>query len=411
MTDSAKGSISGYLYQFERAFYLLCNLEEDESYISIEKIDDVAVHSDEELILIVEQDKNSIADSGTTFEDTSKDLWRTIELWIQKIKTKVLNKSTKFQCSTNKKIPDDALVKFMFQNKNSFDLVKDKIQDLREFQKNKLDKYKKKDSKRGKYVKNILTLIDFAIKNETELKIIVSNLFVYDNTNLKKKIISKLRISSYSELQQETIYNNLYGWILNTCMYKWNNNQDAEINKKDFDYQYTLNLNYPSIINAIFRAKRDINIDNADFESKKDEIFVKQINILKTNDKFKKFFVRNAIEDFLRYEIEHTYLIDKGNLTKEDFMDFLNVCKEKWKEYFYRLINKELDNYTDEKMNELGIDVFTYIINILQVNFKNDISFNTDNIYIKNGTFLKLSNIPEIGWHPNWENLFNKNNE
>lgn len=411
MTDSAKGSISGYLYQFERAFYLLCNLEEEESYISIEKIDDVAVHSEEGVILIVEQDKNSIAASRTTFEDTSKDLWRTIELWIQKIKTKVLNKSTKFQCSTNKKIPDDALVKFMFQNKNSFDLVKDKIQDLREIQKNKLDKYKTKDSKRGKYVENILKLIDFAIKNETELKIIVSNLFVYDNTNLKKKIISKLRISSYSELQQETIYNNLYGWILNTCMYKWNNNQDAEINKKDFDYQYTLNLNYPSIINAIFRAKRDINIDNADFESKKDEIFVKQINILKTNDKFKKFFVRNAIEDFLRYEIEHTYLIDKGNLTKEDFMDFLNVCKEKWEEYFYRLINKELDNYSDEKMNELGIDVFTYIINILQVNFKNDISFNTDNIYIKNGTFLKLSNIPKIGWHPNWENLFNKNNE
>ena|SRR5690606_15827448 len=411
MSDSAKGSISGYLYQFDRAFLLLCDIMEDKGYISVEKVDDVAVHSQEGTILIVEQDKNSIVESGSTFEDTSKDLWRTIELWIQKIKAKTLNESTKFQCSTNKVIPDSALIKLMLQNKDSFEVVKESIHKLKKSQEEKLHNYKSKDTKRGKYIQKILSLIDFAIANETELKIIVSNLSVYDNTNLKKEIISKLRISSYSELQQRTIYNNLYGWILITCQHKWNNNLYAEITKEDFDYQHQRNLTSPSIINAIFRAKKDINIDNTDFESKKDEIFVKQINILKTSEKSKKLFVVKAIEDFLRYEIEHTYIIDKGNLTKEDFIEFLSVCKERWERHFYGLITKEIEDYTDEEMNELGIKIYNHIINDLQVQFKNDISFNTDNMYIKNGSFLKLSNIPEIGWHPNWENLISASNE
>ena len=411
MSDSAKGSISGYLYQFDRAFFLLCDITEDEGFISLERVDDVSVHSEEGTILIVEKDKNSIAESGTTFKDTSKDLWRTIELWIQKIKEKTLNSSTKFQCSTNKIIPNNALVKFMFQNKDSFELVKDKIQEIRKIQEEKLNNYKIKDNKRGKHVQKILSLIDYAIVNEAELKIIVSNLFVYDNTNLKREIISKLRISSYSELQQETIYNNLYGWMVNICKYKWNNDLHAEISKRDFDYQYKLNLTSPSIINAIFRAKKDISIDDIDFESKKDEIFVKQINILNTGEEAKKFYVRKAIEDFLRYEIEQTYIIGKGNILKEDFMEFLNVCLDKWKDYFYSLVTKEIEDYTDKEMNDLGIKVYNHIINDLQVHFKNDISFNTDNMYIKNGSFLKLSNIPEIGWHPNWKNLISTSNE
>lgn len=405
MRDSAKGSISGYLYQFDRAFTLLCDITEAGAFISIEEIDDVAVHSKEGTILIVEQDKNSIADSGTTFEDTSKDLWRTIEIWIQKIKAKTLNTSTKFHCSTNKIIPNNSLLKYIVQNKESFELILKRIEKLKKAQEKKLENYKEKEGKKGTYVKKILSLIDFALANETELKIIVTNLSVYNNTDIKKDIIAKLRISSFSEEQQEIIYNNLYGWILSTCKFRWNNNSHAQITKEDFDYQYKRNLTSPSIVNAIFRAKKDINIDNIDFESKKDEIFVKQINFLKTSEKSKQFFVRKAIEDFLRYEIEHTRIISKGNIPKEDFNEFLETCKDKWENYFYGLITKEIEDYSVEEMNEFGIKIYNYIINELQIQFKNDINFNTDNAYIKNGSFLKLSNIPEIGWHPNWETL------
>ncbi|WP_291073011.1 MULTISPECIES: ABC-three component system protein [unclassified Empedobacter] len=411
MEDSAKGSISGYLYQFDRAFLLLCDITDENGYISIEKVDDVAVHSENGTIIIAEQDKNSIAETGSTFQDTSKDLWRTIEIWINKIKSSIFNSKTKFYCSTNKKIPKSSLLRFMCENKSSIEIIFNKINEIKKKQEEKLIEFKKKDQKKGAHISKILSLINYALENKNELNIILKNLEIYDKTDLKKEIISKLRISTYDEDTQNRIYSNIYGWILSICKHKWNNSSDVEITKKDFDLQYNRNLTSPSIINAIFRAKKEINIDNIKFETKKDEIFVKQINVLKTNKKTKEFFVRNAIEDFLRYEIEHTYIINKGNIIKEDFIDFINVCKNKWETYFYSTIIKDIEEYSDEEMNELGIKVYNYIINDLNIQFQNDINFNTDNIYIKNGSFLKLSNIPEIGWHPNWENLIMKNNE
>ena len=102
----------------------------------------------------------------------------------------------------------------------------------------------------------------------------------------------------------------------------------------------------------------------------------------------------------IRYEIEHTHIINIGNLTKEDFNDFLHNCKSEWENYFYSKITKEIHEYSEKELNELGFNIFTYIINGLKIKFKYDISFDIENVYVKNGSFLKLSNI-ESGFPTN----------
>ncbi len=168
MSDSAVGSISGYLFQFERALFLLCNLEEKGQSISIEKIDDIAAHSEEGSILLLEQDKHSILESGSTFKDTEYALWRTIQLWIQKLQAGQITMTTKLYCSTNKKISDTSLIKFIVEN--DFEKVKKKIQDLRNSQQLKLNGYKAKNGKKGSSISQILTLIDFALRHELECR-------------------------------------------------------------------------------------------------------------------------------------------------------------------------------------------------------------------------------------------------
>jgi len=44
----------------------------------------------------------------------------------------------------------------------------------------------------------------------------------------------------------------------------------------------------------------------------------------------------------------------------------------------------------------------------LSLQFDEAYSFSDSTRYIQNGTFLKLSDIPEIGWHPEWENRYKK---
>ncbi|MCT3703406.1 hypothetical protein HZQ23_15830 [Elizabethkingia anophelis] len=403
MSDSAIGSVSGYLYQFERALLLLCDLENKNHFISIEKIDDIAIHSEEGSILLVEQDKHSILESGSTFKDTDYALWRTIQLWIEKLNKGIINSKTKLHCATNKNVPETSLLKFIVNN--DFEQVKVKFQTLRDSQQKKLDNYKTKEGSRGKTVLKNLSLIDFALANEKELKIIVNNIELNVSENLKKSIITKLHIDSYSELQRNKIYDDLFGWLTKTCFHNWTSSNHAEISKLQFSERFKLCINSPSIINAIFRAKKDIDVSHVQFEEKKDELFVKQINCLKFNSKSKEHFIRKSIEDFIRYEIEHTHIISRGNLTKEDFLDFLENCKSEWENYFHSKLKKEIEEYSEEELSEIGLDIYTYIINDLKINFKNDINFNIENMYVKNGSFLKLSNIPEIGWHPNWEKL------
>lgn len=403
MSDSAVGSISGYLFQFERALFLLCNLEEKGQSISIEKIDDIAAHSEEGSILLLEQDKHSILESGSTFKDTEYALWRTIQLWIQKLQAGQITITTKLYCSTNKKISDTSLIKFIIEN--DFEKVKKKIQDLRNSQQLKLNGYKAKNGKKGNTISQILTLIDFALANEKELDIISNNIKLKESKNVKQGTITKLHIDSYTLQQQDKIYEELFGWLISTCFHNWKSSQHAEITKLQFGERYKLCLGSSSIVNAIFRAKKDIDILPTDIDAKKDEVFVQQINLLNINNKSKEHFIRKSIEDFIRYEIEHTHIISTGNLTKEDFIDFLENCKTEWEDHFYSRITKEIHEYTETELSQLGFGIYTYVINDLKIKFKYDISFDIENMYVKNGSFLKLSNIPEIGWHPNWKKL------
>ena len=80
MSDSAKGPLAGYLFQFEKALLLLAELDKVTDSISIEDVDDIATHADDGTVLMTIQAKHSISSSGTTYEDTSHALWRTIEI-------------------------------------------------------------------------------------------------------------------------------------------------------------------------------------------------------------------------------------------------------------------------------------------------------------------------------------------
>ena len=142
MSDSAAGPLSGYLFQFEKALLLLSNLENRTDYITIESVDDIATHAENGTVIMTAQAKHSISNSGTTFQDTSYALWRTLQLWIEKLENKTFNAKTKFICSTNKVIPSDALV-----NKLKSESADDAIKLITELLKSQQDKLSKSKNK------------------------------------------------------------------------------------------------------------------------------------------------------------------------------------------------------------------------------------------------------------------------
>ncbi|MDF0707657.1 ABC-three component system protein [Flagellimonas okinawensis] len=406
LTDNASGSFAGYLYQFEQGLYSLLLLEDPKGYLSIENVDDVATHNQDGTVLFTLQAKHSISQNGSTFPDNGYGLWRTIEIWLDKISQGIFDEKTKFICATNKPIQKEALVVRIVNSNldDAMSLIAEKKQSL-------LDK-KQVNASQGESYKTadkILPIINRVLNSKGLFETLHSNLELRDEPNLKERILNKLLLSgnSLSELQKNNVYQALLGWIQEICLYKWRNGTIAVVKKEDLDQKYQSLINSPSIIKAIFRNKADIEVGNEEIEERKNELFVKQLQDIDHNGDVKRRLIKKAIEDYIRYEIEHTYIINQvGDFTKKDFDQFIGQCQEKWQDTFDTFITKELDDYSDEEMNSKAIDIYNYVMQKLEMNFQTDHSFNINNIYIKNGGFLKLSNIPEIGWHPNWEKLY-----
>ena len=408
MSDGAEGSFSGYLYQFEQGLYSLLLLEKATSYLTIEDVDDVATHLQDGTVILTIQAKHSISQSGSTFSDNSYSLWRTIEIWLEKLEQGIFDENTKFICATNKLIAEESLLSKISNSslEVSIQLIKDK--------KKLITEKRKTNSEQGKsylVADRILPIINRVLKNEELFCVIHKNLRIRDEIELKEKIVNKLLLNSnnLSDLQRDNVYQSLLGWLQETCLYKWRNGSKAKVDKGDLDHKYQSLISSPSIIKAIFRNKDEISIEENEIKARKDELFVKQLQDISLNSAVKKRLIKRAIEDYIRYEIEHTYIINEvGDFTKTDFDQFISQCLEKWQEIFDSFIVKELEDYSDEEMNSKAIEIYDYIMKKLEMNFQLDHSFNINNIYIKNGGFLKLSNIPEIGWHPNWETLYIK---
>jgi hypothetical protein len=403
MTDSALGSATGYLYQFEKALLVLSKLENINDYVSIESVDDVAAHNESGSILLTIQAKHSILSSGTTFGNTSKSLWRTFEIWIQKLEKGTFSNSTKFICSTNKKISVDSLLVKIRDCEFSDVLLE--FKNLLDEQNKKLDATEQK-GEAGNSIKATIKYIKFVLSKESFFKVIKENLIIEDEETIKEKFLSELHLGStkYSDTTKNSIYEEFYGWITLRAKAKWMNEEIASFTKEEFDDKnYQIKIN-PSIINAVFRNKELLGtIDSKEINKKRIELFVKQLEDIDRNKNAKERIIEKAIYDFIYSDIEIKHIIIKGEYTEVDFDVFIKECKKYWQTCFDDKVLKEISDYNEEEKNAIAIDIYSSIMNNIELKFKEGFGFTTSNEYLRNGCFLKLSNTPQIGWRPDWD--------
>lgn len=402
MSDSAEGPISGFLYQFQKALLVLAKVIEPDGGVSVEDVDDIALHDaeDPEKVLMTYQAKHSLSLSGTTFADTSTALWRTLEIWIEKLEKNVVDNDTIFVCATNKDIPQGALLRKMIDQ--PFDQVFKEIKALQS--KLKLDlQAKVANGEAAPHISLILKKISLAIRKKSLLKTIFGRLKIEVEADLKSEFleIMRLKVTGITAARQDQVYESFYGWIIDTCYAKWKNSKKAAITKKMFDSKWSVVNSNPQILNAIFRKKDELGtLTNERRLEVKDELFVRQINDIERGPG-KKVVLEKAMLDFIHHKIEMSFVVTKGDFTESDFKEFEAQCKEIWQERFYAKVIK--DKHTENECNSIAIEIYDGIMSEDRLKFNEGFAFSPSNRYIKNGSFLKLSNSPEIGWRPDWE--------
>lgn len=407
INDSAKGPIAGTIFQFEFALLLLSDLENPKDSISLENVDDVAVHNKDGAVLITVQAKHSIITCGKTLEDTSYALWRTFEIWTMKLEMGLFNDDTEFVCVTNKKIADTSLLSKIVSL--SFEEVIAEFEKLIKIEEEKLRKKRSKTPAKGNSITQIIALINLILFKRDYFSKVKQKIKVKDNLDIKAAFLNKIYAGTerITDLQRDSIYEAFCGWIISGSKARWLNGAEAKFTKENFDSKYYLVMNTPSIINAIFRTKNSFRIlEEEEIESKQDEIFVKQIEDLDWRREVKERKIKEAIIEYVYHDIELKHVVEKGDYTKQDFDTFLDECKSAWQIIFDRHFALELEKYSNDERNAIAIKIFEAVMYDIKIEFSGNLCFTTNNSYMRNGCFLRLSNIPEIGWHPEWEGKY-----
>ena len=405
MSDSAKGPGSGYIFQFEVALLELSRLDKDQK-ISIEKVDDVAKEDKEGTYLCTIQLKHSIVLGETHFGNTSEDLWKTFGIWINKLKSGALNTDNEFIASTNNTIPNNSIIRLF--NKIDFeDLVK-KIEEILKHQLSKLTEQQAK-GKSGASIKKIIPKIQFALDHKSELETIIKNFKFHEYKEVKEAVLNGLQLANVPSDVQDGYYHQLLGWIIDCSKENWLNGSEAVFSKSDFADRFNLIRDQHPIKQAIFRTKQILKLSHSTDTGHLDRsmLYIRQIEDIDRNNDHKTEIIEKAFMDFVFCEIEMAHLIKTRNvITQTDYEEFQERCIEKWKKVCREHLLHNASSYTEQELNDIAIRIYDQIMDSLNVEFTGAISFDYTNKYVQNGTFLNLSNIPSLGWHPNWKTKY-----
>jgi hypothetical protein len=386
---TATGQMAGYLFQPDRALVLLCSCKSKEA-VSIELVDDVAAVDENGNVSYREQDKSSIQAGGQPFKDRSKDLWNTLKIWVDEIKKGTLKiETTKLVCVTNKILDKNSLLKKIAAAKEEEEIA------------SAILLLKNAAAKPPVGIRKIIIAV---IKEEEILKQLIPQINLIEDNTLEtrnKEIAEALNISD--EIKDNVI-ESLRGWV-NECILKQLEKGEAPLIKKsDFINRFNKAVAKEADDRIVFKVKRMVQsgITETEREKASDRIFVKQLELIEHPDK--QNILLDAIDDFLCSESERTRLTLKGDIDREDFNDMDDSSRERWKEVFRRK-QTQLKLIVDETaLSILAYEIYDNTISGYIAEIK---GYRTQG-YLTKGSFHKLSDQLEIGWHPNWEKYFPK---
>ena len=386
---TATGQMAGYLFQPDRALVLLCSCKSKEA-VSIELVDDVAAVDEKGNVVYREQDKSSIQPDGQPFKDRSKDLWNTLMIWVNEIKKGTLKiETTKLVCVTNKKLDKDSLIKKIAAAKKEEEFAATIL-----LLKNAA----------AKPPAGIKKIIDAVIAEEEILKQIIPQITLIEESTFETRTKEIAEALPLTDDIKDNVIESLRGWFNESILKQLDNGQAPIIKKSDFNNRFTKIVNKLTDDRITFNVKRLVqnSITKADREKASDRMFVKQLELIEHSEKNN--ILLDAIDDFLCSESERTRLTIKGDIDREDLNDMDDASKERWKEVFRRKQTQLKLNMSETELAALAYEIYDNTISGYRAEIK---GYQTQS-YLTKGSFHKLSDKLEIGWHPDWQKHFTK---
>ena len=317
---SAKEPALGYFYQPRFALYLLLSSRQEENVkIMIESLDDIEIQGSNGVKLF--QLKYHLK-SKTNLTSRSSDFWKTIRVWAEQIESQLINLDESiFLLITTEKISDSSII-FDIKNKNSTDIIQDKMNTIANETSNQSNikgykAFKKLDSK-------------------TQVKLI-EKIYIQDNSfdfeEISIKIKNELKLSTVPN-KIDPMFERLEGWFFNKCILQLKD-EISDISFEDVQNQINnINEHFKTDNLPIdFHEKRNPN--KQDIEKTKSMNFMKQLDLINSSTRLK----HNAISDYYRAFKQRSKWLKDELLNPQEEIDFENRLVDDWSRKFDLLLD------------------------------------------------------------------------
>lgn len=390
--SNAPGQLLGFTIEFPRALYHLLKSGPDD-LVCVEYLGDVATIkscSDIATIkssdIITEEDKSSII--GNPLANKSSNLWKTFFNWIDLIETENLDVNKIWfvlYCNNSGK---DGIVNCFHSAKShqeaqkAIDYAKKELNDID--QKHEIWKY-------YDYVVNQHETLMLEIVKRFELQI--------GNGSGFEEVRHEIRRMIVPEKQVEYLIDNLCGWVLKRVSEKIVDKKPAIISWEEFNL-YSLVLfervrSRELIDFALLNPHRNEELQS---QVKHHPIYIQQLGVIKApSDE-----IITAVNDYLRADVNRNKWIENGIINDDIAAEFELKLKEFWNNQKKRI---QLTH------NHLSLEERGQLL-LLDCKLRQEtIGGTPPPPSTISGTYHALADTLDIGWHPNWGDIFTKKEE
>lgn len=376
---AAPGQAAGYLFQPERALHWLAMADAD-AVVGIETDDDIAV-AVQSGVTQREQLKHTTSGS-TPFGDRSKDLWNTLAIWLDAAaNTEFEVEKCALILTTNVSLTDCFVTRLIKCNGGPRKIKKclDGLLEPKKPYPKSIDPYVVRVKAHDpKLITKLLAKVELCDGDSAA------------GTSLRSKIASALHIPS--DVPSDDIIDGLLGWVHFVTIENWRAQQPAWIKRSAFDNRLHRLIRDVRRYQSLGLPARMINVPADARARHTNKMYVRQLRLISAQQGE----ILGAIDDFYRCSSERFRLANEGDVTSDDWFDFEDDLKREWA----RVAQKEQRLHPEREPTVTG-----YVTYSESLAFQPLLSLQRPQTYLTRGSFHRLANELEIGWHPDYQGL------
>ncbi|HHL3494063.1 TPA: ABC-three component system protein [Legionella pneumophila] len=373
----AHGAFLGYLYQCRYA--LSCLIEQGkndpEICVYIEKFDDIQFDSHGEIKELIQTKHHT---TPKNISNTSEDLWKTLDVWIERFK-KIKQPISYFLITNSTASKNSIAEKLRFDNRDSENALQMLIEISETSSNQNLQS----------------TFNKFKKLSPLEQKSLVQKIVIFDKTpnilDLEKKI-KKEFLTTIRPQYHDPIFERLEGWWLKIIISHLANQSEDSISARslrDKIYNLTDQFKPDNLPDDFWDWDGDeISLDHSN------RTFVKQLNLIAIHERR----IRHAIRDYYRAFNQRSKWAREDLLINDEIEKYEKKLIEEWTRYRDRLLDNLPSEATDEDCKEFGRKLYNWVDGEANIKIRPNITAE----YIMRGSYQILSDDLKIGWHPDF---------